>query len=165
MQIPQSLLSLYESFADDFINSNFGVNCTIYFPDKTDICPNCIIDTMTRRSSNVYKTGGPEAFTNGMLCPVCNGEGYKKSSVTEVIKLKVYYDRSKWVKIADNINAQNATAQIFGMITNMSKIQQMDYILLDSDYQQNGGLECVLDGPVHPFGLTNKYFSAYVKLR
>lgn len=164
MQIPNQILSLYDSFANDFIDSNFGVLCTIVYPSKASVCPNCIVDTINKKSTGIYKTGGPVSFTDS-LCPVCSGYGYKDTEINEQIKLRVYQEKKRWIKVADSIVSSSAIAQIIGHRSDLSKIQQMLYIVLNSEYLSNGRIECVLDGPVINFGLTNKHFIAYLKQR
>lgn len=165
MIIPQSLLDLYHSTVTDFNNINFGVNCKLYYPSKPLVCPNCYQDTMTNRSTGIYKSGGPVSFTDGMICPVCNGEGFKSNEVSDTIKMRVYYEKAKWIKIADNINSTETIAQIFGKREDTSKVMQAEYILLHSDSPELGRMETVLDGKIYPYGLSDGFFVGNVKAR
>jgi hypothetical protein len=160
MTVPASLFTLYETIADDFINTDFGVNCKIYYHSKPIVCPNCIVDTMTQKSTGRYKSGGPISFTNGMICPVCNGDGYKDNEATDTIKMKIYFDAKYWKKITGNIISEDTVAQGYGFMSDLPKLQQAKYITLDTDLTGYGLFNVVLDGRPTPHGFTNKYFLA-----
>lgn len=163
MTVPASMFTLYENIADGFINDDFGVNCRIYYHTKKIVCPNCIVDTMTYKSTGRYKTGGPISFTNGMICPVCNGDGYKDNEETADIKLKVYYDKKYWRAITANIVSDSTIAQIYGFMSDLPKIEQAKHIVLGTETSGYGQFKVEIDGRPTPFGLTNKYFLANVK--
>lgn len=165
MQIPQSLIDLYTSTVNDFNTINFGAVCTLVYPSNLVPCPNCYQDTMNNVSSNIYKSGGPASFIDGTICPVCNGAGFKSNEVSEDISMRVYYEKSKWTKISENLLSSSVIAQIFGFRADMSKIMQAEYIILHSDSPELGNIQTVLDGKLFPYGLKDKYFFGFVKAR
>ena len=163
MQIPDNLFTMYNNAADDFINFNFGRVCRLYYPSKPLVCPNCIIDTITNQSTGLYNGTGPVAFTNGMICPVCNGAGFKENEITEDIKFRIYESPNIWNKVAANIVSQNTIAVIYGFITDLPKIQQMNSLLLDYENIGYGSRRCVLDGNPKEHGFNKRYFIAALK--
>ena len=70
----------------DIILANTGLTipCTlVYEGTKLTVCPNCQYDTISKKSANLYKGGGPLPFANGQTCPYCLGAGTTNSQMAE----------------------------------------------------------------------------------
>lgn len=65
---------------------------TLYYPPLNTTCPNCVVDTFAGviTSTGRYIPGGPIAFTNGDICPYCNGQGVKEIAQTDRVKGRMY---------------------------------------------------------------------------
>ena len=160
MEIPTEVFDTYYSIASDFIDSNFGVNCTIYYPEKKSICDNCIFDSFQKKSTNKYLAGGPISFTTGQ-CPRCAGTGYRSIADTDSIKLRAYFDKKKWIKMPVDINLVDSAVQVIGHMVDMPKILRASSVLVNSDIQGYKSFKYVLAGEPVPHGFgRNKYFVA-----
>lgn len=82
---------------------NFGVT-------RKEICPNCVFDPNLKKSANKYKTGGPQPFIDGRMCPYCNGAGYRGLINVEAAYLAVIWDYKYWINKPANF--QNPTGMI-----------------------------------------------------
>lgn len=130
--IPDSVFQLYNDTVDDFINLNFGEDCVLLYPPKKIECPNCVVDLIGGKSSNIYKSGGPYQFADGMICPYCNGEGFYNQDYTETIKLRVYWSPKDWVKTGTTFGIPAGAVQIIGFLSDLPKILQSSSIQLIS---------------------------------
>jgi hypothetical protein len=161
--IPQTLFDVYNSFADDFINLNFGVNCTVFLPSLKVQCDNCVFDTINNKSSNMYLAGGPIPFTFG-VCPWCDGNGFKEIPNSSVIKMKVYFSRKNWIQIVPNINIPDGSVQTIGFLSDLPKIKAAQFVRINSDVAGYINYDYTLFGEPFPHGFKqNRYFIAYWK--
>lgn len=158
--IPQEVYDIYNEFADDFINLNFGQTCRLQYPPKRTACTNCVFDTITQRSSGVYKTGGPISFSFG-ICPWCNGLGYIETENTTDIKMRVYWERRYWVKINTSINIPDGSIQTIGFLYDIPKIKQAQSIIINPNLESINSWSYILASEPIPFGLTKRHFIAY----
>lgn len=159
-KLPSQVFSTYKSVVDAMISDNFGVNCQIQYPSEKTVCTNCVFNSFTGKSSNIYKAGGPIQFTNG-ICPYCNGDGYTDSTVTEIIKLRCYYEVKHWIKLPVNFNYPAGTVQTIGFIKDLEKCKRANYIILNSDKNDrfNSSYRLLSEPVPHGFG-RDKYFIA-----
>lgn len=106
---------LFDRAIDTILDSNNGLvnECLIKYaatPSEQVLCSNCIFDSISLLSSNIYNGFGPSPFIDGSMCPVCFGSGYLDSNATpsvtseEYIKLAVITDLKYFINIADKIN-------------------------------------------------------------
>lgn len=91
IQIPNTLITIYQSRIDALINQ-LGKNVYLEFDPIRDSCPNCEFDSIRRRSTGVYKIGGPRPFARGRQCPYCKGRGLTETPVNKCIKCLI-----KWI--------------------------------------------------------------------
>lgn len=162
MEIPQRIFDMYYKTADDFIDLNFGVNCTLYYGPKKDICSNCIFNPVTGKSSNQYKDGGPIPF-EGSICPYCDGIGYTNIEATENIKLRVYFSRKDWVKIEIPVSIKDGAIQVIGHIEDMPKVRKARKIMVCAELEGYERFDFTLAGSPVPWGFRrNKYFVTFM---
>lgn len=128
-----------------------------YGTSKKNICINCIFDNNLKKSSNKYKSNGPVPFTDGMICPYCNGIGFYGESTSEEIYLAILWDNKKWVKPPINIVDPDNYIQTICGIDYLYKIKQAkDLTVILSDILSNPIYELAQDPT--PAGLgDNKY--------
>lgn len=164
MIIPQSqwdlLKSKYNEIASDMIDSYFGKPCKLYFGTSKNVCPNCNFNPITKKSSNIYKSGGPNPF-DGTICPHCDGEGFTYLETTETIKLRIYPSRKNWIKVDIPIAIQAGAIQTIGHIADLPKCRSAKYVTMNTE--TSGLLNCnyVLAGEPTIHGLDKKFFVAF----
>ena len=112
---------------NDAVDNIWSREILLIYPEVRQECPNCTFNGF--RSNGVYKPGGPYPFSNGMLCPWCEGAGFKMVETTETIKARVYYSQKEWVKVGPQVNLSNAAAQIILKLDDLSKVQQCKYCI------------------------------------
>jgi len=163
ISLPQGIIDKYNEACDFFINNDFiGRDCTIIYPPKKTPCVNCIVKPVGSSSTNVYRNGGPAPFNFGS-CPLCGGNGYKEVEVTDTIRLRIYWNRAEWIKIAGSVNIEDAESMIIGFMSDLPKLNRAIEILLPAS---QSGAQCrsrLIGKPTpHGFG-RNRYFIAYMK--
>lgn len=163
VDIPQSVFDDYYSAVDDFINSNFPCPSTLIYPGKKTDCPNCIYDGIGKKSANIYQSGGPYPFDNGMICPYCNGDGYKLDTPTEVINLRVYWTKKDWVKSVGNIAIPDGSIMVIGFITDLPKFLKCTEIKISNETAGYIDYKYIRSAEPFPWGLRKKrYFVGFL---
>lgn len=117
---------------DDTLNE-LGRTCKIVYPPKLlGNCPNCIYDPIGNKSSNKWLDGGPIAFPNGSVCPVCGGTGGEAIEQSDTIKLLIHWQPSTWgqTKI-DNLRLSKGLIKASGFLTDLPKVLQAEYLIPD----------------------------------
>lgn len=164
MIIPQAqwdlLINKYNEVATDMIDSYFGADCKLYFGSTKSQCSNCNYNPISQKSSNTYRTGGPIPF-EGTICPYCDGEGFLYLEATETIKLRVYFDKRKWVKIAAPAMINDNAIQTIGHIADMSKCISAKHAVMNVNISGIVQYKFILAGEPSPYGLDKKFFIAY----
>jgi len=161
--LPESILALYRQDADAMI-SELGVDCRlIYPPTKGEACNNCIKLSSGGSVQNYYRNGGPVYFSMGN-CPLCGGTGLRVTeSPDEIIKLRINYEPSKWLKLDIPIEIPEGSIQVIGNISNMPKIKKSSEIIINKNTEGYGEEKYSLAGEPIPHGLKNRiYFIAYL---
>jgi hypothetical protein len=162
--IPDELFNDYYTVVDELINNNFiGKDCTVYYPPTRTECPNCTVVKLASGSSNQYKTGGPVPFTVGM-CPYCAGEGYQETHPTDSIRLRIYWNKRDWAKVAPQLQVPDAQAMTIGFLADMDKCLRSQYIRLVDEQGHLMIYRFTLAGEPSPHGFgKSRYFIAYWK--
>lgn len=162
INIPDGMIDKYNEACDFFINNDIiGANCTLVYPPKKTPCNNCI-KPAGMNSVNVYRHGGPMPFNFGS-CPLCGGNGYSEVEVTEPIRLRTYFNRSDWIRVASTINIDDADVMVIGFMADLPKFKRAVQILLVSD-QTVAEYRSVSIGKPAPWGFRgDRYFVAYLK--
>ena len=163
ISIPNSTWEKYYEACDFFLTDNhISRECTIVYPPKRIPCDNCIVKPVGAATTNVYRNGGPAPFSFGS-CPLCGGDGYSETEVTDTVRLRIYWNRSEWIKIASNINVDDAEAMIIGFAADLPKIMRAAQILLVKDSQTTTHPVVLLGKPT-PWGFgKDRYFMVLVK--
>jgi hypothetical protein len=137
--------------------------CRLVYPPRLSPCPNCIIDTMSGRSSGRYRPGGPRSFQQG-TCPVCLGVGRLESAESDDVRFVLAWrPKEFFLPIPDiAIRAPQGAIQTKGRLSDLPRTLRADYLVADV------GLEGVfrkkfrlLEQPVDHHNLVpQKYFVA-----
>lgn len=156
--IPQGIFDKYEEVCDYFLTSNeFSRLCTLYYPPIRIPCD----DHPFTQEGNIYQHGGP-APIGGEPCVYCGGQGYKDKEVTETIRLRIYWNKRKWVQTA-TVVAADAEVQVIGLVSDLSKLMQADSVELVTEQRNVNAMYRMTGHPFyHGFG-KDRYFIAYLK--
>lgn len=90
IQIKDSLITIYQELIDGVIDQ-LGKNVLLEFDPIRQPCPNCEFDIIRKRSTGVYKIGGPRPFSRERQCPYCKGKGLLETAVTKIIKCLIQW--------------------------------------------------------------------------
>lgn len=162
INIPDAFWDKYHEACEFFLDDNhIGRACTIVYPPKREACINCVKPVGTT-STNVFRHGGPMPFTFGD-CPMCGGNSYRETEVTDSVRLRVYWNRADWLKVAGSIVVDDADLMIIGYMTDLPKVRKAANILLADDNNE-ADYRASLVGKPKPWGFgRNRYFSAFLK--
>ena len=137
ISIPDGFWDKYNEVCDLFLSdNNFSRVCTIVYPPKKIKCDNCTLKPVGASSTNVYRNGGPAPFNFGS-CPLCGGNGYKEQSITDDIRLRLYWNRRDWLKLAGKlVIPENTDLMIIGNMSDAVKIKNSVEIIVAKDNQE-----------------------------
>jgi hypothetical protein len=162
--IPSEFLDEHEWIADAIIDGETGHDCTIYYPSKPTECDNCLLDPRTRRSTNIYKAGGPIPFENYTVCPRCGGAGRSQVQTSENIKLRIYWEPKDWIDIGVKFDVAFGICMTIGYMSDLPKIEKAETILLNADLQGIRRWTCKRAGEAVPHGFRQeRYFIQYME--
>jgi len=117
------------------------IRCSLrYGVSKKIICPNCIFDPATNKSSNRYKPSGPIAFTLGRTCPYCHGIGYYGSNnLEENIYLAVLWDSKSWINFPTNVQSTDSMIQTISGSELLPKIESANNLIIKNESYELAG--------------------------
>lgn len=162
--IPSEVFDTHEWVADEFIDGELGSTCTLTFPAKREACDNCLYDTHTNRSANIYRTGGPIPFNNHQICPRCQGVGKLSEPVTDSIRLRVYWEPSYWKDIGVKVADPEGICVVIGYMADLPKLERANTILLNDELKNIRNYRCARDGEALPWGFRrDRYFQQMMK--
>ena len=112
----------------------------VYGVSDKEICPNCIFDSLSNKSSNKYKEDGPIPFDTGVICPYCYGIGFAgKENIVSNISLAVLWDSKTWINFNSDIKNIDDYIQTICSASLKSKIESANYILIkDKKFERQG---------------------------
>jgi hypothetical protein len=162
ISVPQSLFDKYNEVCDWFLtDDNMSRLCTLVFPPKRTPCINCI-KPVGNSTTNTYKHGGPASFTFGN-CPLCGGSSFKEVEITDTIRLRIYFEKSAWIKIGESTLITDAEVMVIGFLSDVPKLRRAVEVLLVKDNRE-AEYRTVLLGKPYPHGFgKSRYFIAYLK--
>jgi hypothetical protein len=163
-EIPTSLLDEHEWVSDALLDGDTGHDCKLYYPAKPTECDNCFLDPRTKRSSNIYKAGGPIPFDDHTVCPRCGGGGRSSLRTTESVNLRIYWEPRDWIDIGVKFDVAFGICMTIGYMTDLPKIEKAERILLNSDLGPIRRWFCKRAGEAVPHGFRqNRYFIQYME--
>jgi len=128
----------------------------LYDSTRPTACPNCIYDSISKKSSNNYKTDGPIPFTNGQTCPYCLGKGITTSSIAQTeTHFVVLTDSKNFIDIA---NAANTDAQTICSIEYLDQIRKASKAIFNTNIPELTNNIFIRSNEPTPIGLgDNRY--------
>jgi len=135
--INNDLKNLYHNMIDELLRQNsLSLPCKlIYEGSKFTECINCYIDPISHKSSNNYKAGGPIQFTDGQICPYCNGVGGEYIEQTDIVNMMVLFDYKYWINFNSKIHSPEGLVQTISKFDLYAKIKNCNKIIIDSNIQ------------------------------
>jgi hypothetical protein len=140
--------SLFNQAIDTILDPSSGlVNpCVLkyaYPPTQLTLCNNCIYDTISMISSNIYNGTGPQPFPEGGICPVCVGTGSQSSQDNnqsqETVNIAVITDGKYFVNVSSALNIPPNAIQTICNIELLPKINNaIELVVNNSSYQKAG---------------------------
>lgn len=138
----KALQQLYSSNIDLLLaQDGLTTECSLtYGVSDKEICPNCIFDSLTNKSSNKYKDGGPILFDLGVVCPYCYGLGFVgKEKTFDKIYLAVLWDSKTWINFNTDIKNTDDYVQTICSASLKNKIESANYITIkDQKFERQG---------------------------
>lgn len=142
-------------------DSALTVPCKLVYENtKLEDCPNCIYDSISKKSSNQYQTGGPIYFVDGQICPYCSGFGSLSFKKEEDIYLGI-------IKPAffggSNLDLNGLTF-VDGMIQSLcgivhyAKIKRASHIIIDTNLLTISNSRFIRYKDPTPIGFGNNAF-------
>jgi hypothetical protein len=128
-----NIKTLYNSMIDIVLaEKGLTIPCTlVYETSKLSQCPNCVYDTISKKSANIYNGTGPISFVNGQTCPYCLGEGITSNSASEsAVNFAVLTDSKNFV---GSVNIPDIDAQTICSISHLDSIKKCSKIIFNTD--------------------------------
>jgi hypothetical protein len=123
-------------------DSGLTTECTLVYGNEyneQNFCDNCILDTISKVSSNIYNGTGPRPFPDNSICPICLGMGMSKAAKQEKIKLAVIIDNKSFINVGDIAMIDNGVIQTLCSIDLSSKLSNAHTLIVhNSEYQRAG---------------------------
>lgn len=132
--ISQDLVNLHNCKISELI-TNLGQDCTLQSPAELIECTNCIYDPISKRSTGIYKTGGPRPFTKG-VCPHCRGIGREDSKTESTIRCVVIWNPKEWIDILPEVmdwKVPRNMIQLWGYYSDVPALLEADTIIVAKD--------------------------------
>ena len=160
----RAMVSTHEYLADALIDGPTGHVCQLIYPvTKNSVCPNCIYSPRQKRSSNIYKSGGPVPFENHTTCPWCGGEGRSSREMKEDIRLRVYWSQKDW-SISSPVENPDSSVMVVGYIYNLPKLEKADRILVNKNTSAYKKWIFERAGEAIPWGMAqDRYFAQMLR--
>ncbi len=119
--------------ANDTMIEQLGKLCLLAFEPLPSDCPNCHYDPIAKASSGIYNGTGPVPFTT-LPCPVCRGAGIVKPSgdLFEEVNFLIDWQPKPWQYVdTTQVRAPQGIVRTKGFVTDMAKVIQAKYIVID----------------------------------
>ncbi len=132
IQIKPALITIYQDRIDALINQ-LGKNVRLIFDPVIDPCPNCLYDTLRKRSTGIYRDGGPRPFKRGRQCPYCKGHGLLETSVEKCIKCLVKWSPKELANYGIAVENRRGIVRLKTFLTSIGDIIGAKTAIIDYD--------------------------------
>lgn len=152
IQIKPALIAIYQSRIDALINQ-LGKNVYLEFDPIRTPCSNCTFDTIRKRSTGIYKAGGPRPFARGRRCPYCKGRGFLETAVNKCIKCLIKWNPAEARNFGIAISQYNGIVRLKTYLTLADDLSRARTIIVNHDIVDQMKLRVkLIQGPI-PVGL------------
>ena len=131
------LKNVYNNAIDALLDQNaISLPCQlIYASNEPELCNNCVFDHINQKSLNRYNNTGPAPFADMSICPVCNGLGFDKNNLEELVHLGVIFDSKYWFNWNSNksnpIHVPDGSIQTICKSDLLPKIRNASKLMID----------------------------------
>lgn len=148
VQISDALINVYRGAIDSMINQ-LGKNLFINFPPIVEPCVNCFFDSVRRRSTGIYISGGPRPFKRGRQCPWCKGRGFQETQSKKCIKALTQWNPKDMRNYGIDLSADKDVVRIKTLAIYSDDLVRAQTIVPNHDIANIINLECsLLKGPI-----------------
>ena len=152
IQIKASLITTYQTLIDDLIDQ-LGKDVLLEFDPIRAPCPNCEYDIVRKRSTGVYKVGGPRPFARGRQCPYCKGHGFTETEVNKTIKCLTKWNPNDAEDFGIVVEQKQGIVRLKTYLTEADDLMRTKTIVVDYDIVSQMKLRVrLIKGPI-PVGL------------
>lgn len=152
IQIKDSLITIYQQRIDALINQ-LGKNVYLEFDPIREPCPNCEYDTMRKRSTGIYKAGGPRPFARGRKCPYCKGRGFTETAVNKCIKCLIKWNPEDAKNFGIAVSKVGGVVRLKTYLTEADDLSRATTVIVNYDIVSQMKLKVkLIQGPI-PVGL------------
>lgn len=160
MIITSQFKDLFKTMIDSLlIEGSLSLPCKLIYENSLkNECINCEIDPLSKRSSGIYKSGGPISFIDGQICPYCGGLGFLQASNEETVHLLVLFDYKTWINFKSDVKAPDGMIQTICGIDLLPKIKNANRLIVDTNL--NGLTRNIFtrDSDPQPAGLGDNHY-------
>ncbi len=157
IQIKDSLITIYQSRIDALINQ-LGKNVQLEFTPIRVPCPNCEYDTVRKRSTGIYRPGGPRPFARGRKCPWCKGRGFEETTPTKCIKCLIKWNPKDVENFGISIVGKKGIVRFKTFLTEADDLIRAKTAVTNRDIEDQLKLRVILiKGPI-PVGLRERRY-------
>lgn len=161
--ISKELKQTFNNAIDSLLETNsLSLPCKIIYDNQINnsYCNNCVLDTISLVSSNIYNGTGTNPFADGGVCPVCMGLGLlKNNKASEIVHLAFIFDSKYFVNTNNRVlNIPDGSVQSICNISFLSKLKNASEIIFDTNLSQLAHFKYERAGDPEPLGFgDNRY--------
>jgi len=169
--INQNFKNIFNNAIDTILEQgSLTVKCKLIYSSsiiEASLCNNCIFDSISLLSSNIYNNTGPQPFPEFGVCPVCLGKGTIESkNKEEIIPLAVIFDSKYFLNYnSKSINITTGMVQTLCKMEIINKIRNADEIIFDTNIENYGNYVYQRYGDPEPCGLGDNRYIATLWIR
>lgn len=152
--ITDAMKTMFKDAIDALLRSDgLSLPCRfIYGGTKYINCPNCLFNSITGKSSNIYTAGGPVPFSQG-ICPYCNGEGkVLQEATTSPVYMLVIWDYKKWIPMAVPVESPEGMIQTITTKDVLPEIKKAKELVVDTNIEAFVRHRFIREGEPNPAG-------------
>jgi hypothetical protein len=162
--ISPELKNMFNNAIDALLEQNaLTVSCRLRYSGQQNptFCSNCIFDSISQLSSNIYNGIGPNPFPEGSICPVCMGMGMSMSDSSEVLSLACLFDSKYFLNWSSKtLNIPAGSIQTICHSVFLPKIRNANELVVDTNLEKYGNYIYQRAGDPEPVGFgDNRYIA------
>lgn len=142
--INKDFKNLFNNAIDSLLETNaLTIPCILKYIStnkEQNLCNNCLFDSISLLSSNIYNNSGPQPFPENTICPVCLGTGTLSNNIKEeTLYLAVIFDSKYFLNYSNKlVNIQTGTVQTISKIDTIHKLRNANEIIFNTDIGNYG---------------------------
>jgi len=160
--INSELKNLYNNAIDSLLEQTaLTVPCRLSYSGQQNstFCNNCLFDSISQLSANIYNGTGTHPFPEGSICPICMGMGMVSSDSSEIIFMACIFNSKYFMNwTSQSLNIPDGMIQTICHTSLLPKIRNANQIFIDTNLEQYGHYYYQRTGDPQPAGFgDNRY--------